>query len=70
MRSQMLNRLLPPGLIDRADYKTIDWEKDLDTIVRKISLIEKCLPVESVIDFGACGRWTACTPGFAAKGLE
>lgn len=55
MRSPMLNRLLPPGLIDRADYKTIDWEKDLDTILRKISLIEKCLPVESVIDFG--GMW-------------
>ncbi|MEM2931015.1 MAG: hypothetical protein QW797_09195 [Thermoproteota archaeon] len=29
MRSPELNQLLPPGLIDRADYKTIDWEKDL-----------------------------------------
>ncbi|MEM3570138.1 MAG: hypothetical protein QXU11_02660 [Thermoproteota archaeon] len=40
-RSPMLNRLLPPGLVDRADYPTIDWEKDLNTILRKISLIEK-----------------------------
>jgi len=50
-----LNRLLQPSVIDKIDYKSIDWEKDGETILRKVSMIERCLPVESVVDFG--GVW-------------
>ncbi len=44
---------LPPYF--RSDYKNVNWKKDWETIIRKISMIERCLPVSSIIDFG--GMW-------------
>ncbi|MEM2424582.1 MAG: hypothetical protein QXR45_04265 [Candidatus Bathyarchaeia archaeon] len=48
-----LNNLLAQSF--RSDYKSINWRRDWETIIRKISMIEACLPVSSVIDFG--GMW-------------
>jgi hypothetical protein len=48
-----LSRMLTPSF--RSDYKNVNWKKDWETIMRKISMIEMCLPVSSVIDFG--GMW-------------
>ena len=50
-----LDQFAPPGLINESDYETVDWEKDRETVLRKISMIRRCLPVDSVIDFG--GMW-------------
>lgn len=50
-----LKQLLNSSLINLSDYKSVNWKKDEETIMHKISMIEKCLPVSSVIDFG--GMW-------------
>lgn len=43
------------GMVNESDYRSVNWEKDRETVLRKIFIVKRCLPVDSTIDFG--GMW-------------